>query len=227
MRIFRRGEAMGACLEVAPYVRLAPCVRTRGSVRLSRMSQDESLPMIVEASEAARQLGVSPSGMRRLLVIYEQVHGELPRKGPKETDARILSSEVVERLGAARGLVEQERFRSIAEALTALDAGLKPDLTVESTLDTPAKGLSGEALGLLLDELRAVRERLAGVEEELSAVREELTTLKALPPAAVDESTPDEVRAIRERLAGVEGELSAVRKEVSTPPGVLDESTAE
>lgn len=156
------------------------------------MGEREDVPLIIEASEAARQLGVSASGMRRLLVIYEQVHGDLPRKGPKETDARLVSSEVVERLGAARHLVDSDRFRSIAEALTALDEGLKPDLTVDSTLDTPVKGLSGEALGLLLDELRAVRERLAGIEGELSAVREEVATLKALPPAAVDEGTPNE-----------------------------------
>lgn len=154
-------------------------------------NQQADAPMIVEASAAAKQLGVSASGIRRLLVIYETAHGPLPRSGPKRMDPRILTLEVVERLGAARQLVEAERFKSIAEALQALEAGLKPDITIADTLDVAARDLSGEALGLLLEELQGIRSELAElrpVRGEVQALREEVSTLKALPaPAAVPE----------------------------------------
>lgn len=149
-------------------------------------NEQADAPLIVEASAAAKQLGVSASGIRRLLVIYEKVHGPLPRSGPKKMDPRIISSEVVERLGVARQLVEAERFNSIAEALQALEDGLKPDITVADTLDTAARDLSGQALGLLLEEMRAMREELEylrPVRTEVQALRDEVSTLKALPPA--------------------------------------------
>jgi hypothetical protein len=141
-------------------------------------------PYIVTPGQAAKRLGVSASGIRRLLVIYEDVHGELGRN--PDTKARVISSEVVEQLAAARLLVEAERFTSIKDALQALEAGLKPDITITDTLDTASHNLSGEALGLILDELRAVRSELAElrpVRDEVQALREEVVTLKALPAA--------------------------------------------
>lgn len=139
---------------------------------------------IVTAGEAAKRVGVSASGIRRLLVIYEEVHGELPRN--QATDARVISSEVVEQLAAARMLVEAGRFNSIKEALQALDNGLQPDITIADTLDTAARDLSGQALGLILEEMRAMHEELTylrPVREEVQALRDEVATLKALPPA--------------------------------------------
>ncbi len=151
------------------------------------MSEAEgSSPVFLEAGRVAKQLGVSSSGMRRLAVIYEEVHGDLPRKGLKDTDARLFPGEAVERLAVARQMVETERFGSIKEALEALEAGVRPDITIAGTLDNAARALSGEALELLLEELRGMRSELAElrpVRGEVQALREEVATLKALPPA--------------------------------------------
>lgn len=165
------------------------------------MSEAEgSSPVFLEAGRVAKQLGVSSSGMRRLAVIYEEVHGDLPRKGPKDTDARLFPPNAVERLAAARQMVEAERFGSIKEALEALEAGVRPDITIADTLDTAARDLSGEALGLLLEELRGMRSELAElrpVRREVQALREEIATLKALPPA-------ESVQPVTERAADQE-----------------------
>jgi hypothetical protein len=154
---------------------------------------------IVTPGQAAKRLGVSASGIRRLLVIYEDVHGELGRN--PDTKARVISSEVVEQLAAARLLVEAERFTSIKDALQALEAGLKPDITITDTLDTAASGLSGEALGLILDELRALGSELAElrpVRDEVQALREDVATLKALP--AADTASGDDAADTRHGL---------------------------
>ena len=81
-------------------------------------------------------------------------------------------------------MVEAERFRSIAEALQALEDGFQPDIIVENTLDTILRGVSDEALGVLLREVQAMRSELAElrpVRGEVQALREEITTLRALP----------------------------------------------
>jgi phage gp37-like protein len=159
---------------------------------------------IVTPGQAAKRLGVSASGIRRLLVIYEDVHGELGRN--PDTNARVISSEVVEQLAAARLLVEAERFTSIKEALTALEQGLQPDITIADTLNTASRDLSGQALGLILDELRAVRSELAElrpVRDEVQALREEVVTLKALPAADTTpgDDTVDARHSLLVRLA--------------------------
>lgn len=97
---------------------------------------DDQPVQVMSAADAARQLGVSPSGLRRLGTIYAEVHGELGRE--LHTDKRIWTGEVVERLGQARALVEAERYRSIKEALGALDKGVDIDLATD--LATPCAG---------------------------------------------------------------------------------------
>lgn len=92
----------------------------------------------LEAGAAARQLGVSPSGLRRLADSYEGVHGELPRKDG--TKARLYPAEALERLAQARVLVEAGTYKSTVEALTALARGLEPDPQVEIA-GTPDRGL--------------------------------------------------------------------------------------
>ncbi len=121
---------------------------------------DDQPVQVMSAADAARQLGVSPSGLRRLGTIYAAVHGELGRE--LHTDKRIWTGEVVERLGQARALVEVERYRSIKEALGALDKGVDIDLATD--LATPVQAPTPEALGVLLEEVRSLQRRLDGVE---------------------------------------------------------------
>jgi DNA-binding transcriptional MerR regulator len=127
---------------------------------------------LYEAGAAAERLGVSPSGLRRYASLYEQVHGELPRK--VNTKNRLYPGEALERLAAAKQLVEAERYKSILEALEALEQGVQPDLP--ATEVQVVGGLQGDTALALLDELRAVR-------LELVEMRAEMQTLAALPPA--------------------------------------------
>ncbi len=131
----------------------------------------------VEPGEAARRLGVSPSGLRRVASAYEAVHGELPRKNG--TGARFYPEEALERLTQARALVETGRCKSTVEALTALEKGLEPETPTEMTGHRPTalEAGAGEALAVLMAELRGVREEVA----RLRAVVEDRDPAR-LPP---------------------------------------------
>lgn len=138
---------------------------------------DEQPLEVISATDAAEKLGVSASGLRRLGAIYAQVHGELPRE--RRTEKRIWTSQVVERLGQARALVEAERYRSIKEALEALDKGV--DIDVATELATPVREPTPEALGVLLQEIRSLQDRLEAVERleaEVRALRRQLEAPK-------------------------------------------------
>lgn len=133
------------------------------------MQLEGGLVEVFEAEAAAERLSVSPSGLRRLAVIYEQVHGELPRKGKT---GRLYSGEVLGQLEAARAMVEAERYPTIKEALQALERGELPDLPAE--VATGARAGSDETLRAVVAELREVR-------AELAALRSEVATGRALP----------------------------------------------
>ncbi len=130
------------------------------------------LTELLEAGAAAERLGVSPSGLRRYASLYEQLHGELPRK--VNTENRLYPDEALERLATARRLVEVKRCKSILEALEALEQGVKPDLPAAEV--QVLVGLQGDAALALLEELRAVR-------SEVAEMRVEMQKLAALPPA--------------------------------------------
>ncbi len=121
---------------------------------------------LFEAGSAAERLGVSPSGLRRLAVIYEEVHGELPRR-PKSNN-RLWPEEALERLQAARRLLEQDKCRTIFEALEALERGVTPE-NVSEDLETPQTALrqpTEGALQVLIAEIQALRREVAELRQE-------------------------------------------------------------
>ena len=132
------------------------------------MQNGEQAGMLLEAGAAAEQLGVSPSGMRRLAVIYEQVHGPLLRRGG---GGRLFSSEALEALETARRVVELEQVATIREALQRLKEGERLEMTLEAVEGAPvnAQVLSGA----VVRELRALR-------AEVEALRSEVAT-RGLP----------------------------------------------
>jgi hypothetical protein len=167
---------------------------------------DEQPLEVVSATDAAEKLGVSASGLRRLGTIYAQVHGELPRE--RRTEKRIWTSQVVERLGQARALVEAERYRSIKEALKALDKGV--DMDVATELATPVQEPTPEALGVLLQEIRSLQDRLEAVdrlEAEVQALRRQLE---------VPKDTTDSEPGLARMNAYLLGELERRRLEDET-----------
>lgn len=131
--------------------------------------------VFLESGEAADQLGVSASGMRRLAVIYESVHGDLPRK--TKTDARLFSSSVIEKLRMARELVERYNYKSIAEALQEISGGVRPDIVTSSALESQAE-VSGASAGVLLAEMRIMQERLEGLEAHVGNLTRQLEAPK-------------------------------------------------
>lgn len=143
------------------------------------MSNPDEAPPIVtllEPATAAKHLGVSASGLRRLGPLYEKVHGELPRKGTGAEDkrARLWPQEAVERLQAARDLVDRERYRTISEALKALQSG-----AVDEPIDLePGHRHAGadiatqQALQRLLEEMQALRAEVAELRDETPPKKE-------------------------------------------------------
>ncbi len=108
--------------------------------------------------DAAQRLGVSASGLKRLAKIYAELYGPLPRDS---ADNRLWPSDAIERLEAARALVETKRISSIKEALHAVDRGIDVpavDLAAPpSTLDVLRERL--EALTLLPMKVEALEAR--------------------------------------------------------------------
>lgn len=154
---------------------------------------------LLEAGAAAEHLGVSASGLRRYAALYEQVHGELPRR--VNTKSRLYSSEALKRLAAARRLVDAERCKSILEGLEALEQGVQPDLL--GTEVQLVSSMGNDVAHTLLGEMRAMR-------EELAALRAEVRELKALPPA---DGVSSEGAGLLTRLAARVGEWLRRAKE--------------
>ncbi len=123
--------------------------------------------VLLEAGAAAEMVGVSASGLRRLAPLYEQVHGELPRK-PRSNN-RLWPQTAVERLQRARRLVEQERYRTISDALTAIARGVDDD-------DTELAPISART------NPDATQQALAMLTAEVRELRRELAEIRALPP---------------------------------------------
>lgn len=136
--------------------------------------------------DAARRLDVSPSGLRRYASFYEEIHGELPRDNQGR---RMWSGEAVDRLEAAKALMATGKATSIKEALTALEGGMQPSVEALSVT------LPKNALGLLLEEIRAMQSRLDTVERlelEVQALRRQLEQ-----PSLFDEPPVNQTKARR------------------------------
>ncbi len=80
--------------------------------------------VVMTPGEAARRLGVSPSGLRRLAGAYSEIYGELQKDA--SGTSRIWSGEAVSRLEAARALMAAGRARSVKDALMAVERGAVP-----------------------------------------------------------------------------------------------------
>lgn len=132
------------------------------------MSDDE--PML-EAGAAAEAVGVSASGLRRLAPIYEQVYDKLPRK--PRSDNRLWPTRAIERLQAARDLVNADLYRTVLEALEAIQRGIETEETAITPKSPRANpDATQRALEVLTAEVRQLRQEVAG--------------LKALPAPAAD-----------------------------------------
>ena len=113
----------------------------------------------------AEQLGVSPSGLRRLASIYAEAYSELPRDGANN---RLWPTEAVERLEAARALVQAGQARSIKEALKAVERGVEAPVGVLEGAST------GMAIGVLVNELRALRQEVGELRRQNGALQKAL-----------------------------------------------------
>lgn len=144
----------------------------------------DELTEVMSAGMAAERLGVSPSGLRRLAIIYTSVHDELPRE-PK-TNNRVWPVEAVTRLEQARALVEAESYHSIKEALEALDRGEPVDLPDEAHKALSLSEASArELLGVLIGETRAMCAELGALHRDNEQLRSKVEALAtpALPSA--------------------------------------------
>ncbi len=126
---------------------------------------------------AARRLGVSPSGLRRLAGAYSEVYGELQKDA--SGTSRIWSGEAVARLESARALMAAGRARSIKDALLAVEGGATP--SADAALALGQDGRVVEALGVVAARLEAVLESNRRLEAEVEALRREVATSRALP----------------------------------------------
>lgn len=118
--------------------------------------------VVFTAGQAAQQLEVSASGLRRLANAYESVFGDLPRE--PGTQARGYPEEAVERIRAARRGVEVGQYKSTQAALGALKRGVSVDAGAEEAVQPDAsQSVSGQALRVLVAEMQAMRTEIERV----------------------------------------------------------------
>jgi hypothetical protein len=147
--------------------------------------------VVLSPGEAARVLGVSPSGLRRLAVVYGEVYGVLEKDAGGTS--RIWPREAVVRLQAARALMAAGQARSIRDALRAVEGGVAP--VVEMAV---SDGRVEAALGVVATRLEALQDSNRRLEAEVAALRLEVEGLRALPAS---ERSP----AVEGRGAGEDG----------------------
>jgi DNA-binding transcriptional MerR regulator len=117
---------------------------------------------VLTPSQAAEQLGVKAVTLRRYALAYERVFGPLERD---PQDNRLYDAEALERLLAARALVDERRAPSLEVALQSL-SGAK---ALERREDLGAK------IDALAEMVRQLHEDNLGLRQELGEIR------KALP----------------------------------------------
>ncbi len=139
--------------------------------------------VVLSPGEAARRLGVSPSGLRRLAAVYAGVHGPLPKDSAGTS--RIWPQEAVGRLERARALMAAGQARSIRDGLLAVGRGAVA--TSEAALSLGRDGRTVEALGVVSAQMEAVLEGNRRLEAEVRALREEVEASRRLPGAVSPE----------------------------------------
>lgn len=133
----------------------------------------------IPPKEVAKRLGVSASGLRRLATLYEGLYGPLPRAIPSDaSSSRVWPAEAVERLDAARSLIASGRAKSIQDALTALETGDTGQSEGLAAMPTQAV-LQGEALAILIEELRGMRRELAELRADNQIMRKQIEAPRA------------------------------------------------
>ncbi len=147
--------------------------------------------VVLSPGEAARVLGVSPSGLRRLAVEYAKVYGELQKDAGGTS--RIWPREAVVRLQEARALMAAGQARSVRDALRAVEGGAVPPVEMAA-----AGGDVVAALGVVATRLEALQDANTRLGVEVRALRSEVEGLRALPAS---ERSP----AVEGRGAGEDG----------------------
>jgi hypothetical protein len=130
--------------------------------------------VVLSPGEAARVLGVSPSGLRRLAVVYGEVYGALQKDAGGTS--RIWPREAVMRLQAARALMAAGQARSVRDALVAVEGGTTPVVEI-----AVSDGRVEAALGVVATRLEALQDSNQRLEAEVAALRSEVEGLRALP----------------------------------------------
>ncbi len=139
----------------------------------------EGVEVVLSPGEAARRLGVSPSGLRRLAGVYGAVFKELPKDS--SGTSRIWPQEAIGRLERARALMAAGQARSVADGLRAVEGGAVA--SQEAALALGRDGRMVEALGVVSAQLEAVLEGNRRLEAEVRILREEVEASRRLPPA--------------------------------------------
>ncbi len=152
------------------------------------MDNDGTVVYLGSNEEVAKRLGITPAGLRRLADIYGEVYEPLQRD-THYNNRRLWTLEAVERLEAARALVQADRARSIKAALLLLQSGSEP---LQEALALPSKEVSKDPL--LLEVLEHVR-RLEVCLEDMQK------QLQALP------APQEDIEALKRRNAYLEAEL--------------------
>ena len=159
------------------------------------MEEEGAEQRLVKTAAAANVLGIATRTLYRLALIYEHVHGELPRDG---SHGRLWPLEAIERIQSARLAVKDRRAKSIEAALRGFDT---PEDVASFSGRTLETGASPRALEELVGELHALREAVEAQNRLLTMLlRVEGHPLKRLeagsplPVATTDTSDGEDAR---------------------------------
>lgn len=171
------------------------------------MSESETI--YYPPGDAARQLDVSPSGLRRYANFYEEVYGLMPRD---PQGRRMWTGEAVGRLAAAKAVLAAGQAAGIKEALAGLESG-KTAAPEALTVTLPR-----DALGVLLKEMQSMREQLEGL-QRLEARVEALQRQLEAPRGETDgDAKLAEQRRLNQYLMGELERRSQLESEAPRRP---------
>lgn len=162
------------------YIERASFDRAFDSLSIARAafarSFDEAMVFAMDTSgaavymgsteEVAARLGITPAGLRRLADIYGEVYEPLQRD-THYNNRRLWTLVAVERLEAARALVQADRARSIKAALLMLQSSME---TPQEALALPSKEVSKDPVLLaLLEHVQRLESRMEAMQRQLEA----------------------------------------------------------
>jgi hypothetical protein len=165
-------------------------------------------PRLYTMKEALKKLDISTTAGRDWIILYERLTAPLPRESDKQNATRLVSSEVIKHIRAARSTIANSGYGLTQEDALRGILGLEPAPIREKPLDQDPQAFAAAVALAVRTELQPLFEKIQTLEDKLNALesRSEGTRVLTAPGSQIHES-PDRQEAVERVLeSGQEAE---------------------